>query len=91
MKVVEAITAIAFGRSASVNSTGITDSASGRIAAAPTPSSARAAISSPMLAAYAQSAELTPNSASAISRTRLRPYRSPSSPAGRMAAASTRL
>jgi hypothetical protein len=51
MKVADAISAIAFCRSSGANSTGITDSDSGKIAAAPMPSTARAAISSPMLPA----------------------------------------
>ena len=83
--------AIAFGRSSAVNSTGSIDSESGRIAAAPSPSTARAAISSPDDVAYAHAAELMPNSTSATSSTFLRPSRSPSSPAGSTAAASTRL
>ena len=48
MKVAEAISAIAFCRSSGANSTGIIDSDSGKIAAAPMPSTARAAISSVM-------------------------------------------
>ena len=61
------------------------------MAAAPIPSTARAAISSPTLAAYAHAAELAPNRTSATSSTFLRPNRSPSRPAGSIAAASTRL
>src|SRR5215469_15795689 len=91
MKVAEAISAIAFCRSCGENSTGITDSDSGKMAAAPTPSNARAAISSPALAAYAHATEPTPNKTSAASSTFLRPSRSPSRPAGSIAAASTRL
>src|ERR1700736_5170980 len=91
MKVADAITAIAFCRSSGANSTGITDSDSGKMAAAPIPSTARAAISSPVLAAYAHAAELAPNKISATSSTFLRPNRSPSMPAGSIAAASTRL
>ena len=83
--------AIALGRSSAVNSTGSIASESGRIAAAPSPSTARAAISSPADVEYAHAAELMPNSTSAASSTFLRPSRSPSSPAGSTAAASTRL
>ena len=91
MKVADAISAIAFCRSSGANSTGITESDSGKMAAAPIPSSARAAISSPVLVAYAHAAELAPNRTSATSSTFLRPSRSPSRPAGSIAAASTRL
>ncbi len=91
MKVADAISAIAFCRSSGANSTGITASESGKMAAAPMPSTARAAISSPTLAAYAHAAELAPNSARAAISTFLRPNRSPSSPAGSITAASTRL
>src|ERR1700722_10359349 len=91
MKVADAISAIAFCRSSGANSTGITDRDNGKMAAAPTPSTARAAISSPTPEAYAHAAELAPNSSSATSSTFLRPSRSPSSPAGSIAAASTRL
>ena len=91
MNVADAISAIAFCRSSGANSTGITDSDSGKMAAAPTPSSARAAISSPVLVAYAQAAEAAPNRTSAASSTFFRPSRSPSMPAGSIAAASTRL
>ena len=90
-KIVEAITAVAFCRSSGANSTGMMASASGMIAAAPRPSTARAAISSPEVTAYAQAAELTPKVASPVISTRLRPQRSPSIPAGSTAAASTRL
>ena len=48
MNVADAISAIAFCRSSGVNSTGITASDSGKIAAAPIPSTARAAINAPM-------------------------------------------
>ena len=58
-------TAIAFCRSAGVNSTGITASDSGRITAAPRPSTARAATSSPDECEYAQASEARPNSTSA--------------------------
>jgi hypothetical protein len=72
-KIVEAITAVAFCRSSGANSTGMMASASGMIAAAPRPSTARAAISSPEVAAYAQAAELTPKMVSEVISTRLRP------------------
>ena len=91
MKVADAISAMAFCRSSGANSTGITDKDSGKMAAAPMPSTARAAISSPVPPAYAQAAELAPNKVSATSSTFLRPSRSPSMPAGSIAAASTRL
>ena len=91
MKVADAMSAMAFCRSSGANSTGITDRDSGKMAAAPMPSTARAAISSPTLEAYAHAAELAPNSTSATSSTFLRPSRSPSMPAGSIAAASTRL
>ncbi len=89
--VVDAMIATALRSSSGENSTGSTDSASGNTAAAPMPKTARATISSPTLAAYAQAAELSRKTVSAMSRSRLRPYRSPSSPAGRIAAAITRL
>src|SRR5215472_7882658 len=91
MKVADAISAIALCRSSGANSTGITESASGKMAAAPIPSAARAAISSPVPAAYAHATEAAPNKISAASSTFLRPSRSPSRPAGSIAAASTRL
>src|SRR5216683_8137082 len=90
-KVADAISAIAFCRSSGANSTGITDSDSGKMAAAPIPSTALAVINSPVLAAYAHAAELAPNKISATSSTFLRPSRSPSRPAGSIAAARTRL
>ncbi len=46
--VADAMIAMAFGRSSAVKSTGSTDRESGMIAAAPSPSSARAPISSPV-------------------------------------------
>ena len=45
--VAPAMAATAFCRSSGANSTGSTESASGKIAAAPMPSTARAAMSSP--------------------------------------------
>jgi hypothetical protein len=50
-KMVEAMTAVARCRSSGANSTGMMASASGMIPAAPRPSTARAAISSPAEAA----------------------------------------
>ena len=84
-------TAMARGRSSSVNRTGITAMDMGRITAALSPRMARAAISSPAEVAKAHARELTPNTARAISSIFLRPSRSPSIPAGSSAAASTRL
>ena len=72
-KIVEAMTAVAFCRSAGENSTGMMARASGMMPAAPSPRTARAAISSPEDAAYAQAAELAPKTASEVSRTFLRP------------------
>src|SRR5262249_19831533 len=71
------------------NSTGSTDSDSGTMAAAPSPSSARAAMSAPADPEYAQATDATPNNTSEMSSTFFRPYRSPSSPAGSKTAAST--
>ena len=65
--------AIAFRRSSGANIVGSTDSDIGKIADAPTPSSARAPISSPVEVATAHNAEAAPNSTSATSSTRLRP------------------
>ena len=61
------------------------------MAAAPSPSTARAAISSAEVVENAHAAELTPNSTRAISSSFFRPIRSPIRPAGSSAAASTRL
>ena len=52
------------------------------IAAAPIPITARVQISSPIVPEYAANTEATPNNAIAPMRKRLRPKRSPSSPAG---------
>ena len=54
-----------------------------------TPSTTRAAMNAPAEGAYAQAAEPAPNRARDVSMTRFRPNRSPSSPAGSIAAAST--
>ncbi len=56
------------------------DKVAGMIIAPPTPSSARAAMSTWALSARAAMAEATPNSAYPRSRIRLRPTRSPSVP-----------
>jgi hypothetical protein len=61
---------------------GWTDRLNGRMKAAASPSSARAAMSCPGEVAYAQASEPGPKRARAASRSRLRPKRSPSSPAG---------
>ena len=60
MKVADAISAIALCRSSGANSTGITESDSGKMAAAPIPSTARPAISSPVPDAYAHSRRTGP-------------------------------
>ncbi len=91
MNVAPITTAMARGCSSGANSTGSTAIDIGKITAAPRPSTARAAISSPGDPAKAHAAELAPNTTSAISSIFLRPTRSPSSPAGSRAAASTRL
>ena len=91
MKVAPITTAMARGRSSSVNMTGITAIDIGKMAAAPRPSTARAAISSADEVENAHAADEAPNSTSAISSSFLRPIRSPSRPAGSSAAASTRL
>ena len=91
MNTADITTAMAFCRSAGVNSTGITASDSGMITAAPTPSTARAATSSPDVCEYAQASDARPKSTSAGTRIFLRPNRSPSSPAGSSKAARTRL
>ncbi len=90
-KVAPTVIVIAVRRSSSENSTGSTDSDSGMMKAAPSPSTARAAISRSAEEAYAQASEATPNTSSAPSSSFLRPKRSPSSPAGSSIAASTRL
>ena len=82
---------MARGRSSGVNSTVSTLMLSGIRSAAPTPSTARQAISSPALEAKAQNAEATPNAVSAMTSIRLRPKRSPSRPPGSSAMAIARL
>ncbi len=76
-------------RSPGPNSDGSTDSASGMISAAPTPMTARAAITaftSPASEPRSEPARKTPSPATSIRR---RPNRSPSSPAGSISAAKT--
>ena len=88
-KFAAAHTPTAFGRSCSSKSTVSADSAITMIPAPASASAERAAMNTPGEGAYAHAAELTANSASAESITCLRPYRSPSSPTGSIAAAST--
>ena len=57
--------------------------------AAPTPIAARTAMSWPGSSTRAPRAEAPPNSARPISSRRLRPYRSPSAPAGSSSPAKT--
>ncbi len=83
------ITPTALVRSSGANSEGSTDSASGVTRAAPTPMTARAAITvstSPASAPTTEPARKTPSPAISIRR---RPNRSPSSPAGSISAAKT--
>ena len=82
---------MARGRSSGVNSTVSTLMLSGISSAAPTPSTARQAISSPALEENAQKAEAMPKAASAITSICLRPNRSPSRPPGSSAMAIARL
>ncbi len=72
----------ALGRSASLNSTVITERTSGIMKPALSPSTVRAAMNSPGPVAKAQASELSPNTARVIIMTFLRPNRSPSSPPG---------
>jgi hypothetical protein len=58
--------------------------------APPSPTSTRAAMNSATDVEYAQAADPIPKIAREMSRTFLRPQRSPSRPAGSIAAASTR-
>ena len=82
---------MARGRSSGVNSTVSTLMLSGISSAAPRPSTARQAISSPASEANAQKPEATPKAVSAMTSMRLRPNRSPSSPPGSSAMAIARL
>ncbi|GAA3136210.1 hypothetical protein GCM10020001_068500 [Nonomuraea salmonea] len=64
----------------SVNTFLMMDSVDGMMVAPATPSSARAAISSSGVGAYAVTTEAAPNAAAPISSSRLRPTRSPRLP-----------
>ena len=87
---VAAITiAIALRRSSGENSVGTMPSTIGRIAAPPSPSTARAAMNAPADGAYAAASELTPKITSATLSVFLRPNRSPIMPPGIIAAAKT--
>src|SRR5690242_18279558 len=81
---------IARGRCSSENSTVTTDSAMTTIAAPAAPRSTRPAMNWPGLVEYAHAIEPAPNTASAPRRIRLRPKRSPRTPAGSIPAARTR-
>ena len=77
------------GRSCSENRTVSAEMAMTMIPAPASPSRRRATRNAGADDMAAHSAEPAPNRASEMSRTFLRPYRSPSRPAGSMAAAST--
>ena len=81
---------IALGRSASLNLAETTARDSGNTIPAPSPITARAAISSPAETDSAHHTEAPPNTASPASSSRLRPNRSPASPAGSMTTANAR-
>ena len=74
-------------RSSSRNRKGAAARAIGRIAAAPIPSSTRDTMNHPALPETAHASDPTPNTRRATRRIRLRPHRSPSIPAGIIAAA----
>jgi hypothetical protein len=76
-------------RSASSKSTGRTERLNGSTNAAASPSKARAAMSCWAEDAYAQASEPSPKRVRPASSSRLRPKRSPSSPAGSIAAPRT--
>lgn len=78
------------GRSASLNITVSPETAMTITPAPASPRTSRAAMNAPADPAEAQAADARPNSRSAPAITFLRPKRSPSSPAGIMAAARTR-
>ena len=90
MKLAPDQTPTALGRSSSAKSTVSADRTITMIPAPATPRTTRAAMNSPGDVEKAVSADPAPNNASDVISTFLRPYRSPSSPAGSMAAASTR-
>ena len=80
---------IAVGRSSSVNAAATTASESGNTIPAPSPISARAAISSPAETDSAHHSDAARNTASPASSSRLRPSRSPAIPAGSITPAKT--
>ena len=80
---------MALGRSSSPNAAETTASDSGNTIPAPSPISARAAISSPAETDSAHHSDAARNTASPASSSRLRPRRSPSIPAGSMTPAKT--
>jgi hypothetical protein len=88
MKLAAAQTPTALVRSSSVNMTASTDSTSGTMAPAASPSTVRAAMNAPAFGAYAHARDPRPNTLSAMIMTLLRPNRSPSSPPGSSATAS---
>ena len=88
MKLAAAQTPTALVRSSSVNITASTDSTSGIMAPAASPSTVRAAMNAPAFGAYAHASDPRPNTLRAMIMTFLRPNRSPSSPPGSSATAS---
>ncbi len=80
----------ALGRSASLNAAETTARDSGNTIPAPSPITARAAISSPAETDSAHHTDAPRNTASPASSSRLRPNRSPASPAGSMTPANAR-
>src|SRR5215467_4133648 len=68
-----------------------TDSTSGTMAPAASPSTARAAMNAPAFGAYAHASDPRPNTLSAMIMTFLRPNRSPSSPPGSSATVSAKV
>ena len=80
---------IAVGRSSSPNAAETTASDSGNTIPAPSPISARAAISSPAETDSAHHSDAARNTASPASSSRLRPSRSPAIPAGSITPAKT--
>jgi hypothetical protein len=81
--------AMARPRSPSSNALVMIARVDGRMAAAPTPITARMTISSVGAVAYAATAEAPPKSTSPPASTRRRPKRSPTAPKGRSSAANT--
>ena len=80
---------IAVGRSSSPNAAETTASDIGNTIPAPSPISARAAISSPAETDSAHHSDAARNTASPASSSRLRPRRSPAIPAGSITPAKT--